>query len=229
MKPFYITIEGLDFCGKTTLIQKIEKYLTSDGFQVYRAVMAKEGPLREAALHTEGITPVARMMLMRIMADQVYADIRKAHLNGYVVLSDRGVDSYIAYQGYGDGLLTEAVKIDKFFHDAVVPDLTFYLDLPKDERMKRGLASGRTPDQIESKSSEYFDRVEKGYKTLIEADQADDPPRIHVLDASQSPQQVFMDAMSILDFFLESRDAEEEAEKRLASQEKSLIIENQVA
>lgn len=186
IKPLYITLEGPDLSGKSTLLEKLKEFLTEKDVSFKVVSMLPEGPIREMVLRDQSLTPMQRMALIRVAADSVYREVDAALAEGCFVLSDRGVDSFYAYQKYGYELMA-AERLDQMFdlygQKKVLPDLTFFLNAPIEVCQVRMALRGDAPDLIESQSTGFMRRVRDGYLTRMHQD----PDRFYELDAAQHP------------------------------------------
>jgi dTMP kinase len=110
-----------------------------------------------------------------------------------VVLSDRYIDSSVAYQGAARDLGTgEILKLSEWATEGLRPDLTFLLDLPPEVGARRGSGD---PDRLEREPGEFHERVRHEYLQLAE----EDPDRIVVIDAVGTPDQVFSEIRGVLE------------------------------
>ncbi|MDQ6825862.1 MAG: dTMP kinase, partial [Candidatus Eremiobacteraeota bacterium] len=112
-----------------------------------------------------------------------------------IVLCDRYCDSTVAYQGYGRGLHPEMlIELGKLSTAGVMPDLTFFIDIPVElsrERISaRAQETGNAMDRMENEDAEFYIRVREGYLQL-----AKDCARIVILDGCMSPQKLLGVAM----------------------------------
>ena len=141
----FITFEGPEGSGKSTQARMLVEWLESLG---YRVVSTREPggtrigeAVRDVILSVEHLEmhPRAEALLFSAARAQlVFQVIKPALAKGAIVVSDRYADSTMAYQGYGHGLDLSALKeITKFATDGIVPDITFYLDLPVEEGLRR--------------------------------------------------------------------------------------------
>jgi dTMP kinase len=124
-------------------------------------------------------------------AEHVARIVRPALERGTIVLTDRYIDSSVAYQGYGRGLPPETIlQISRWATSELLPDLTVLLDLPAEEGMRRaqarGRASGLATDRIEGETCEFHDRIRRGFLRLA----AEDSLRYALVDASRSRDEV---------------------------------------
>jgi dTMP kinase len=200
-KGLFITVEGGDGSGKTTLIKNLHRYLGEKGIGsiVTREPGSTEigNTIREMVLGPKFIGKMANMtetLLFLSSRAQHIEDLIEPSLNeGKIVLCDRFNDSTIVYQGLGRGLGFEEVKkLCRLACQGVEPDLTFLLDIPPEYSLQR--LTGEA-DRIEREKIEFHHMVRDGYLTL--ADQ--DPNRFHVLNSLESKEDLFEQARQVLD------------------------------
>lgn len=207
--PRFITIEGGEGAGKTTLINHIEKTLLSWGFSVVKTrepggtVLGNE--IRSWLLnHHQTIKISAKaelLMFLAARAQHIEEVIAPAIAEGKVVLCDRFNDSTIAYQGIGRNLGTDFVQdLCLSVCGATIPDLTIFLDVdPKlglmrtKKTAKENAAAGEV-DRIEAEKIEFHQNVRKAFEQLALAD----PHRLVTLDASLSKEAVAKACESLL-------------------------------
>jgi dTMP kinase len=200
-RALFITFEGGEGAGKTTLIEKIAKRLAEEG----RPFLKTREPggtklgdqLREIVLHHKGgaISPYAELSLfLASRAQHVFEVIQPALKSGKIVLCDRFNDSSVAYQGFARGLGMEKVQeVCTFLSEGLVPDLTFYLDIPVSAGLRRTKnRSGH--DRIELETIEFHESIRTAYQKLYR----EHPNRIHLLNAENPPHVVFEEAMRVL-------------------------------
>ncbi len=202
----FITIEGGEGAGKTTVLNALAEALRADGREV---VMTREPggtPLAERirelllAPDHEPPDPKAELLLMfAARAQHVAQTIRPALARGAWVLCDRFTDSSYAYQGGGRGLPPALIAtLEREFVD-IVPGLTLLLDLPvaqgRERTRGRDLAlGGNGPDRIESEHDAFFERVRAVYRARAQAE----PQRFRVIDASAPAEAVAAQAVAQL-------------------------------
>ncbi|RSE35937.1 dTMP kinase [Acinetobacter junii] len=197
----FISFEGTEGVGKTTLIRKIHQYFEQQGKEI---VLTRE----------PGGTPLAeqiRTLLLAVNNDEqmshdtelllIYA-ARAQHLQqvilpalavGKIVLSDRFTDASFAYQCAGRGLSQEKLQLLNQAFVAKMPNITFWLDAPIELGMTRARERGAL-DRFEQEKLSFFAKVRAGYETLWQAE----PERIKRLDATQNADVVFEDALQYL-------------------------------
>lgn len=211
--PLFITCEGGEGSGKTTLIQELADFLKSRGYDVVTTREPGGVPLgekiRQLLLRHEGDVAIGSkaelMLFLAARAQHIDELIRPALDSGKIVLCDRFNDSTIAYQGYARGIGMEAVlRLCTFVCNGVEPDVTFYLDVePKEglkrtQRLDKDTASAGQMDRIEAEKIDFHERVRQGMRRLV----AMFPERMRVLDAHQPADAVFKSAVEMLEPFL---------------------------
>jgi dTMP kinase len=191
----FITLEGVEGAGKSTLAQALATALRSRGVEVVLTREPGGTPLaeqiRRAVLERQGerVSPVAETLLM-FAARAVHLDnlVRPALQRGAWVLCDRFTDATRAYQGGGrghDATLIEALAVA--VHGDLSPDRTLLLDLPVTAGLARARARGGSEaDRFESETLQFFERVQARYRALAAAE----PARFRVLDATLDPAQL---------------------------------------
>lgn len=187
----FIAIEGGDGAGKSTQARLLAGRLREAGHEVvltYEPGDTRIGPdVRRLVLDvaSEGLDPRAEALLYTAdRAEHVAALIRPALERGAVVITDRYIDSSIAYQGVGRDLgVDEIAALSAFATGGLLPDLTVVLDVPEDVRRPRIAGLG---DRLEREESEFHEIVRQAYLDRAAAD----PGRYLVLDASLPPAQV---------------------------------------
>ncbi|MFD1110285.1 dTMP kinase [Pseudoroseomonas ludipueritiae] len=199
-KARFITLEGGEGAGKTTLARRLAEALAAAGRPVLRTREPGGAPgaeaLRGLMLHgAVSWDPVAEAMLMfAARREHMAKTIQPALEAGIWVVCDRFADSTLAYQCYGHGL-DSAVwrKLADVALDGFVPDATLVLDLPPEAGMARALTRG-LPDRFERLGAAFHARVQEGFRAIAAAE----PQRCALLDASQPPEAVFAVASAVL-------------------------------
>jgi dTMP kinase len=171
----FITFEGLDFCGKSTQIQLLEKYLTGRGEKV---LLTREPGGTEISEKVRGLLldkkhlgmfGETEFLLFSSARAQLVREVIIPRLKaGYYVLSDRFHDSSAAYQGYGRGLDLNIINsVNNLAIGSAIPDITFFIDLPLDKLNERKLAKDRNHlDRMELSGDDFYERVRNGYLEL---------------------------------------------------------------
>jgi dTMP kinase len=185
-----IAFEGGEGAGKTTQARLAAIWLRDHGYEVVTTQepgATKVGMRLRAILlgkETTGLSSRAETLLYAAdRANHVAAVIQPALDRGAIVITDRFVDSSLAYQGYGRDLpVDEIAEVNKWATGGLAADLTIVLDVPSDVGLGRVAPS---PDRMESEPQEFHERVRRGFRALAEAE----PHRYLVIDARQ-PQAV---------------------------------------
>jgi dTMP kinase len=203
----FITLEGGEGAGKTTLSHRLAAALAEAGLPVLRTREPGGAPGAEALrglLLSGGIAwdPVAEAMLMfAARREHLVKTIAPALQAGIWVVCDRFTDSTTAYQGFGHGLEPRISEgLAALALDGVVPDATLVLDLPPEAGMARALSRG-LPDRFERMGSAFHARVREGFLAVAR----NNPERCAVLDAGQGSDEVFSCAIKALQGLLEIR------------------------
>jgi dTMP kinase len=186
----FVTFEGLDGSGKTTQVQLLRERLEAEG----REVVTTREPggtelgehLREAVLHRDHpIVPWAEAALFAAARAQLVEEVIAPALErGADVLSDRYIDSSLAYQGIARGVGVDRVlELNLQATRGLLPDRTVLLLVGPDEWRQR---TGDTWDRIEREDDEFVARVDRAYRELAELF----PRRILALDGTQKPEEL---------------------------------------
>jgi dTMP kinase len=195
----FITFEGPDGAGKTTIINMVANQLQNvlltrepGGIdiaeQIRRVILDKENTAMDP--RTEAL---------------LYAAARRQHLiekvkpalkAGSVVLCDRFVDSSLAYQGYARGLgIDEVLSINQFAIEQMMPDLTIYFDIEPELGLKRiNRNKGREINRLDLENLDFHQKVREGYHQIIDRF----PDRIVKIDASGTLDEVFQKTFQIV-------------------------------
>lgn len=186
-----VAFEGGEGAGKTTQARALAVALRDQGFDVVTTQEpgATRVGMRLRAILLDmthkGLSPRAEALLYAAdRAEHVDAVIRPALARGAIVITDRYMDSSLAYQGAGRSLPAEDIaRLNRWATNGLVPDLTVVLDVPANV----GLSRFASPvDRIESESPEFHERVRRGFRALAEAD----PERYLVLDGTLPVEEV---------------------------------------
>ena len=201
----FITFEGSEGSGKTTVLNQINKLLSEN----YNVISTREPggvstgeEIRNILLDGENIDIRTEALL--------FAASRREHLvekvipalkNNKVVLCDRYIDSSLAYQGYARGIGIEEVKnINEFAINGLYPDLTIYLDIDAEVGRERILKNQRSQNRLDKETLTFHQKVIEGYKTLIKTN----PERFKVVDATQNIESVVSDTYEIILSYLKN-------------------------
>lgn len=198
----FITFEGTEGSGKTTVLREITKRL-----QEGRYITTRE----------PGGVPIAEAIRSVILDERstamdewteayLYTAARRQHLiervipalnEGKIVLCDRFIDSSLAYQGYARGLGIDTVEsINRIVIGTYMPDLTIYFDVPPEVGLQR-IFKNRSDEvnRFDQESLNFHKKVYEGYTKVRERF----PERIRTVDASQSIEQVIEEVWKIVE------------------------------
>jgi dTMP kinase len=187
----FITLEGVDGAGKSTLIPWIAGLLRRPGREIVVTREPGGTPLAEklrALVLGEAMDPMAETLLMfAARFDHVQKIILPALARGAWVVCDRFTDATLAYQGGGKGVSADLIRhLAHYVHPDLAPDQTFVFDCPYEVSRSRLSASGRSLDRFEAEEREFFDRVRAAYRDVA----AGEPARVRVIDGSRPPWEV---------------------------------------
>lgn len=190
MKGKFITFEGPDGCGKTTVVDMIYKKLESLG---YRVIKTREPggtdiseKIRDLILdvNNDEMSPICEALLYAASRAQHTEEKIVPYLNkGYIVLCERYILSSYAYQGYGRGLLEGVVAINDFATAGIRPDLTILL--MGDYRVGLERKNEMGADRLELESTDFHKKVYKGYEEIAKYED------VTVIDANSELETVF--------------------------------------
>ncbi|OXY93693.1 dTMP kinase [Streptomyces diastatochromogenes] len=216
---FFIALEGGDGAGKSTQAEALAEWIRDKGHEVVLTREPGATPvgkrLRSILLDVSsaGLSHRAEALLYAAdRAEHVDTVVRPALERGAVVISDRYIDSSVAYQGAGRDLSpTEIARINRWATDGLVPHLTVLLDVSPEAARERFTEA---PDRLESEPAEFHARVRAGFLTLA----ASDPGRYLVVDAGQEPEAVTTVIRHRLDTVLPLSEAEVKAQEEARKQ-----------
>ncbi|MDY2777683.1 MAG: dTMP kinase [Collinsella sp.] len=196
----FITLEGIDGCGKTTQSRLLAEALERAGHDVVLlrepGGVAISEKIRALLLDpgNEEMGGVCELLLYEAARAQlVHQVIAPALASGKVVVCDRFHDSTTAYQSFAGGLDLSAVKrANSLAVDGCLPDLTIVFDLPPAVACER--TAGRGIDRMEAKGMAFQERVAAGFRAIAD----DEPDRVRIVDAAPGPDEVFRSVASLV-------------------------------
>ena len=199
-----VTIEGPDGSGKTTLIDCLAPALAQElGVDVITSRepggVAIAESIRQVILDPVNTAMDAKTELLLYMAarrQHLVEKVLPALKAGKWVLLDRFIDSSVAYQGGGRGLDREAITwLNSFATDSLQPDLTLLLDIDSEAGIARVMSnSQREVNRLDLEAISMHQRVRQAYLDLAQ----EAPERVRVVDASQSPESILAQSLSLL-------------------------------
>ncbi|ANQ63325.1 dTMP kinase [Staphylococcus equorum] len=200
----FITFEGPEGSGKTTVIQQVAERLETE----YDVVLTREPggvktgeQIREVLLEGDDMDERTEALL--------FAASRREHLvgkvipsldEGKIVLCDRYIDSSLAYQGYARGIGIEEVKsINEFAINGLYPDRTIYLDVSVEVGRDRIQKNQRNQNRLDQEDVIFHEKVVEGYKKIIH----NESKRFIVIDANRSIEEVVNTTYESISKYLE--------------------------
>lgn len=200
-KGYFLTLEGPDGSGKSTISNRLLEHLEKLGFDV---IMTREPGGTEIGEDIRGIllsnsnkemSPITESLLYAASrAQHVSEKIRPAVEDGKIVISDRFVYSSLAYQGAARGLGVDIVmEINKFAMDGIKPNRIIFFDIKPEITLERKTI-GREMDRLELEGLNFHNLVYNGYKEAINKY----PDNVVVIDANKSEDEVFEDCIRII-------------------------------
>ena len=198
----FITFEGLDFCGKSTQVDLLKKYFEEEGKTV--KIIREPGgvkiseKIRDILLDHENSEMFSETELLLFSASRsqlVREKIIPFLKDNFVVISDRFHDSSIAYQGFGRGINPKfVIDLQKFAIGDAAPDLTFYIDIPVTEVLKRKQKFNVGElDRIEVSENNFYEKVREGYEFISKNEE-----RFKRIDGLMTIDQVHSEILSFI-------------------------------
>jgi len=200
-KGIFISFEGIEGSGKTKQSRLLYEYLRKSGYKVI--LTGEPGgtqiglKIRDLLLSVENrkMTPVSELLLYNASrAQHIKEVILPALKKGFIVITDRFIDSTKAYQGYGRGIDLKLIEfLEKIVTEDVRPDLTLLLDLDVKIGLKRNRGINKT-DRLELEDVKFHKRVREGYLKIA----AKELERIKLIDAAESIEEIHRKIIGIV-------------------------------
>ena len=206
MSGLFITVEGPDGSGKSTLVAKLNKKLQNALSVPFISTREPGGSdiaekIREVIIDPENKEMDAKTEALLFAASRrqhIVETIKPALSRGEVVLCDRFLDSSIAYQGAGREIgVEEVATLNQFATENLTPDLTLYLDVDAQVGLNRigHQNSNRVKDRLELEEISFHNRVREAYLELLE----NHGDRMHRIDATKNQEEVLIASWAILE------------------------------
>ncbi|MFZ3578517.1 dTMP kinase [Virgibacillus sp. DJP39] len=210
MSGYFITLEGGEGAGKTTILPLIEQALTDKGYEVL--VTREPGGIEIAEKIRHIILDPHHTAMDSRTEALLYAASRRQHLmekvlpaleQDKVVLCDRFIDSSLAYQGYARGLgMDEVLTVNQFAIQNCMPDLTLFFDIEPKKGLARIIANkDREKNRLDLEDLHFHELVYEAYHLLVKKS----PARIKTIAADQSMEQVKLAALEQINRFISSK------------------------
>ena len=198
----FITVEGIEGCGKSTLVAALSERLRARGTETIVTREPGGTPVGDAIRKIFlqpglEIAPLTEALLINAARAQHVVDVMAPALRrGATVLCDRFVDSSLAYQGYGRGIDLRFLRdLCDSATGGLVPDLTFVLDIPVAiSRERTAMRDAGAGDRMEREDVHFYERVRRGFLEL-----AQQGTHYHVIDATKPPEEVAAQAFRAME------------------------------
>ncbi len=205
MKGVFITFEGIEGSGKSTISRMIYEELLDRGISVIHTYEPGDTPLGREIRKTlldpdhKAMEPLTEILLyLADRVEHINKVIKPSLEKGTVVVSDRFSDSTIAYQGFGRGFPIDLLReLDGIVRAGTKPDITILFDLDVKEGLKRNKGANKI-DRFELEEVEFHERVREGFLTLAK----EEPGRFHIVDASRPLKDVYEEVKRIIFSFM---------------------------
>lgn len=199
----FITFEGPEGAGKTTVIQKIAERLAEKNIDVLATrepggieIAEKIRTIILNPAHTAMDERTEALLYAAARSQHYFEKVRPALDAGKLVICDRFIDSSLAYQGYARGIgIDEVLSINEFAIGKKLPDMTILFDIAPEVGLARIYATGnREVNRLDVESLPFHQKVHEGYLLLVERY----PERIRIVNADQDIDSVVEDVWSLL-------------------------------
>ena len=202
MNRKFITFEGPEGSGKTSVIVGVEKYLKEEGYDILTtrepggSKIAED--IRSIILHKDNIEMDAHAEAL------LFAAARSQHFNekilpaineNKIILCDRFIDSSLAYQGHARELgIDKIYEINQFAIGNILPELTLFIDVPPKVGLERVFSNIRKIDRLDLEELEFHEKVYEGYMIIAKKYSN----RFKIVDGTQPIEKVVEDAIQII-------------------------------
>ncbi len=199
----FITIEGGDGAGKSSMIPVIKEHLEANGFEVITTREPGGTPLGESLrslILEKPMNNIAETLLLFAARSQHISEVIEPNLSaGKVVLCDRFTDSTVVYQSKAKGVaLRDVNSLAKIVQDGLEPGLTLSFNVPIDISKARLKQTGKALDKFEREPDEFKRKVQEGYLELVK----NNPNRCKLVDSSISIEDTKKQVIDILNDYI---------------------------
>ena len=209
MKGLFITFEGCEGSGKTTVIEGVVKHLEDNNIKVIKT--REPGGIKISEDIRNVILDINNTKMDKITEALLYAASRRQHLvekvipymnEGYVVICDRFLDSSLAYQGHARGIgIDKVYNINLSATDGILPDLTILVDVRPEVGLNRISSNNREQNRLDLEKLSFHEKVYEGYKIVEERFK----DRVKTVNGEQAKEDVLKDAINVINEFLKER------------------------
>jgi dTMP kinase len=202
-KVFMVVFDGSNGAGKTTVINEVEKYISSKGLDIVLTREPGGTNIGEKIRHiildptTPEMCDMTELMLFGAgRAQHIQEKIKPALQAGKIVISDRFDAATFSFQHYARGIdLSSIKKINNLALNGFKPDMNIILDLDPVEGLNRVMSRGEGLDRLEDEKLDFLIKARNGYLKQAE----EQPERFVIIDASQSKSAVLNDVINVID------------------------------
>jgi dTMP kinase len=192
-KGCFITLEGIDGCGKSTQARLLCETLKSAGYSIIETREPGGTPVAEKIRtlildpdHGEMVDECELLLYLAARSQHVREKVIPALNNGMIVVCDRFQDATFAYQGFGRGIPLDFLFQINSFAAGIAPDMTFIFDISVENAFKRLRLINKSKDRLESSGMEFFEKIRQGYLKLATME----TKRIVLLDGNLSVEEL---------------------------------------
>jgi len=199
MSPLFISFEGIDGSGKTTLAKLLFTALGKRGIKALLTREPFDPDIRKKVLEND-LTPWGEVFLFLGDRNLHVENLIKPRLReGYTVITDRFHMSTLAYQGFGRGLDLKGLKeLNEKATGGLKPDMTFLVDVPVEVALERVQRERGNPDRFEDRA--FLERVRQGFLTLAREEE-----NVIVLDGQKSPYELLGEVIGRIDTYFRKK------------------------
>ncbi len=200
---FFISIEGFDGTGKSTQSKLLKEGLIKENLD---SIIVREPgstnlseKIRTIIKENTEIETMTELLLFQTSRSELVSKVIKPNLNqGKIVITDRYIDSSIAYQGYGGGIDIGLIEnLNKISTSGLSPNLTFLLDMnvkdSLDRAIKRNGLENEQIDKFENKDFDFHKKVKNGFNQILKKNE----DRIVKIDASEEIELISKKILNI--------------------------------